>query len=94
MQRPNLTVLTHAEAIACCSTARRPTRVEYVRNGETVRAEAQREVLLSGGSFNSPQLLMLSGIGPAITSERWASSRSPRSRSATTCKIISRVLLL
>jgi choline dehydrogenase-like flavoprotein len=41
------------------------TGVEYVRRGTVVRAEADREVILSGGTFNSPQLLMLSGVGPA-----------------------------
>jgi len=39
--------------------------VEFVHQGVTKRAEAAREVILCGGVFNSPQLLMLSGIGPA-----------------------------
>jgi hypothetical protein len=39
--------------------------VEYARGGVTTNATAEREVLLSGGSFNSPQLPTLSGIGPA-----------------------------
>ena len=43
----------------------RATGVEYVQGGRTARAEAAREVILCGGAFNSPQLLMLSGIGPA-----------------------------
>src|SRR5665213_3406613 len=37
----------------------------WARNGATVEAHADREVILSGGAFNSPHLLMLSGIGPA-----------------------------
>jgi choline dehydrogenase len=39
--------------------------VDYVRGGQSIRAHAEREVVLSGGAYNSPQLLMLSGIGPA-----------------------------
>ena len=40
--------------------------VEFARQGSIERADATREVILSGGVFNSPQLLMLSGIGPAM----------------------------
>ena len=43
----------------------RAVAVEYARNGELHHAEARREVILCGGVINSPQLLMLSGIGPA-----------------------------
>ena len=38
--------------------------VEFVRNGKTLRVRANKEVIVSGGTINSPQLLMLSGIGP------------------------------
>jgi 4-pyridoxate dehydrogenase len=65
MQRPNLTVLTHATAQRVLLNGTRAYGVAYTRRGETATAEASREVILSGGSFNSPQLLMLSGIGPA-----------------------------
>jgi len=44
---------------------RRAIGVEARRGGETLRFGARREVILSGGAFNSPQLLQLSGIGPA-----------------------------
>jgi choline dehydrogenase-like flavoprotein len=44
----------------------RAVGVEYRRGGHTLRAHADREVILSGGVFNSPQLLMLSGIGDAL----------------------------
>jgi choline dehydrogenase-like flavoprotein len=43
----------------------RATGVDFVSQGATVHVEATREVILCGGVFNSPQLLMLSGIGPA-----------------------------
>jgi choline dehydrogenase-like flavoprotein len=65
MNRPNLTVQTHAHAHRVLLDGTRAYGVEYSHNGVTTRAEASREVLLSGGSFNTPQLLMLSGIGPA-----------------------------
>src|SRR6266404_669061 len=41
------------------------TGVEFIENGQLTKAHASREVILAGGAFNSPQLLMLSGIGPA-----------------------------
>ena len=45
--------------------ANKAVGVEYLHRGKLKKATARREVLLSGGVFNSPQLLMLSGIGPA-----------------------------
>ncbi|HYW02892.1 MAG TPA: choline dehydrogenase [Gammaproteobacteria bacterium] len=65
MDRSNLTVLTDALASRVLFDGRRATGVEYRHKGQTVRAEAAREVLLAGGAVNSPQLLMLSGVGPA-----------------------------
>jgi 4-pyridoxate dehydrogenase len=65
MKRPNLTVLTHATASHVLLDGTRAYGVEYAHEGKIVRTEATREVLLSGGSINTPQLLMLSGIGPA-----------------------------
>ena len=64
-RRPNLTVLTQAHATRVLLKGTRAVGIEYVRRGSTVRAHGDREVILSGGAFNSPQLLMLSGIGPA-----------------------------
>lgn len=65
LDRPNLTVLTGAEANRVLFEGRRAVGVEYIRDGEIQIAKAVREVILSGGAYNSPQLLMLSGVGPA-----------------------------
>ena len=63
--RHNLTVETGAHATRLTMQGTRATGVEYVKNsGDLKRAEA-REVIVASGTFNSPQLLMLSGIGPA-----------------------------
>jgi 4-pyridoxate dehydrogenase len=64
--RKNLRVVTGAHATRVLMQGTRATGVEYVRGSrETVRVEAGREVILAGGAFNTPPLLMLSGIGPA-----------------------------
>ena len=63
--RGNLTVLTRAHATAIVLDGKRATGVRYRHKGKEVVATARREVILSGGAFNSPQLLLLSGIGPA-----------------------------
>jgi choline dehydrogenase len=63
--RPNLTVETEALATRVLMQNGRAIGVEYVRQGQSQSAHADREVILSGGAFNSPQLLLLSGIGPA-----------------------------
>src|SRR6185369_6250505 len=65
-RRPNLTVETGAHAMRVTLKGTRATGVEYVTDGgDRKSAEASREVIVSSGTFNSPQLLMLSGIGPA-----------------------------
>ena len=65
MQRPNLTVRTGALTTRVLLENGRATGVEYRAGGRVRTARATREVVLSGGAVNSPQLLMLSGIGPA-----------------------------
>jgi choline dehydrogenase len=65
LARPNLTVRTGVLVTRVLFEGRRAVGVEYVQDGRVQRALANREVLLSGGAINSPQLLMLSGIGPA-----------------------------
>ncbi len=65
MGRANLTVETHAYATRVLLNGTRATGVEYEQGGEIKTAHAGTEVILSGGAFNSPHLLMLSGIGPS-----------------------------
>jgi 4-pyridoxate dehydrogenase len=63
--RRNLTVRTGAEARRILFEGTRATGVEYRHRGGIVAARAAREVILAAGTFNTPHLLMLSGIGPA-----------------------------
>ena len=63
--RTNLHVMTDAEATRIVFEGKRATGVRYARNEIVEQVSARREVVLCGGTINSPQLLMLSGIGPA-----------------------------
>jgi 4-pyridoxate dehydrogenase len=63
--RKNLTVAVNAHTTRVILEGTRAKGIEYVQGGATIRAEAAREVILAAGTFNTPQLLMLSGIGPA-----------------------------
>jgi choline dehydrogenase len=65
MKRPNLTVHTEAQATRVLFDGKRAVGVSYLRGGAPVEERARREVILCGGAINSPQLLLLSGIGPA-----------------------------
>ncbi|MUM15469.1 glucose-methanol-choline oxidoreductase [Mycobacterium sp. CBMA271] len=65
LRRRNLNVVTDAQARRVLFDGTRAVGVEYVRDGITHTVHARREVILSGGAINSPQLLMLSGIGDA-----------------------------
>ncbi|CAN5432119.1 GMC family oxidoreductase N-terminal domain-containing protein [soil metagenome] len=62
--RPNLTVRTLAFVEKVVFAGTRAIGVAYTRGGEQHTVHANAEVILSGGSINSPQLLMLSGVGP------------------------------
>ncbi|MGP3920852.1 GMC family oxidoreductase [Nonomuraea sp. 10N515B] len=62
---PALTVITGAVVSRLVLDAGRCTAVEYIIQGRTERAHAHNEVILSGGAMGSPQVLLLSGIGPA-----------------------------
>jgi choline dehydrogenase len=68
--RPNLTVLTHAYATQILFSGSRAVGIEYLRFGKVEQAEAACEVIVAAGALRSPQLLMLSGIGPKATLER------------------------
>ena len=63
--RTNLSVITRAHATRILFSGKRATGVEFLHGGQQRAVNARCEVILSGGSFNSPQLLQLSGLGPA-----------------------------
>ncbi|XP_050296427.1 4-pyridoxate dehydrogenase-like [Anthonomus grandis grandis] len=63
--RKNLKVSTNSYVTKILIADKTAYGVEYVKNGKTCIALAKKEVLLAAGSINSPQILMLSGIGPA-----------------------------
>jgi choline dehydrogenase len=65
MKRPNVRVETGALATRILFEGTRAVGIEYEQNGQTKTARAGREIILSAGSINSPQLLQLSGVGPA-----------------------------
>src|SRR3954470_20325034 len=65
MERNNLTVETNLQVQRVLIDGGRAVGVAAQRLGEPFEALAEREVILSAGAYNSPQLLMLSGIGPA-----------------------------
>src|ERR1700722_8577105 len=63
-ERPNLEVITRAMALRILFEGDRAVGVEIARDGNVAEGRAEREVLLTAGSYQSPVLLMLSGIGP------------------------------
>ena len=64
LKRANLDMRLHAQVSRVITEAGRAIGVTYRRNGTDHTVHARREVILAGGAINSPQLLMLSGIGP------------------------------
>ncbi len=64
-RRPNLAIVSNALASRIIFDGRRAVAVEYQHGGRTCRARANGELIVAGGAFNSPQLLQLSGLGPA-----------------------------
>lgn len=65
LARPNLTVVSSATVLGLVLEGSRAVGVRYQRSGRVEVARAEREVILSAGAIGSPQLLQLSGIGPA-----------------------------
>ena len=65
IERPNLEVMPYMHVAGLLMEGTRAVGVEAIRLGERQEFRAEREVILCGGAYNSPQLLMLSGIGPA-----------------------------
>ena len=68
--RKNLTIWTHSFAERILFEGRRAVGVKLSRDGALSEVRARREVVLAGGAINSPQLLMLSGIGPGAELQR------------------------
>jgi choline dehydrogenase len=65
LSRPNLTVETQALATKILFEGTRAVGVAYLKDGTQQEARVKKEVILSGGAINSPQVLLLSGVGPA-----------------------------
>lgn len=65
LNRPNLQVLTDAHTIRVVFEDKRAVGVDYLQAGLRKTVRASREVILSAGAFGSPQILMLSGVGPS-----------------------------
>ncbi|WJG08188.1 choline dehydrogenase [Aliiglaciecola sp. LCG003] len=64
LQRSNLAILTHAQVERVITNNGQATGIALRLDGKAVQLDASKEVILSAGAINSPQLLMLSGIGP------------------------------
>jgi choline dehydrogenase len=71
LERPNLTVESLAHVTRVLFEGSRAVGIEYVQKKQTVNARASREVILSGGTVNTPQVLMLSGVGDAEVLNRF-----------------------
>lgn len=71
LSRANLTVLTHAVSARILLEGKRAVGIAYFQNNALKEVRARREVVLASGAFGSPQLLMLSGIGPGSHLQRF-----------------------
>ncbi|MCX5515375.1 choline dehydrogenase [Kaistia algarum] len=64
-RRPNLTILSHAQVVELAFEGTRVAGVVFERDGVRQKAAARRQVVLAAGAIGTPQILMLSGLGPA-----------------------------
>jgi choline dehydrogenase len=72
LERKNLTIESNAQVALILFEGKRAVGVEYVQKKQSQKARAAREVILCGGAVNTPQVLMLSGVGDAETLTRFA----------------------
>ncbi|HUJ02908.1 MAG TPA: choline dehydrogenase [Rhizomicrobium sp.] len=71
LERPNLSIESHALVSRVMFEGKRAVGVEFVQKKQTKQARAKHEVILSGGAVNTPQTLLLSGIGDGDTLKRF-----------------------
>ncbi len=67
LDRPNLEVITHATASRILFEGKKAVGIEFIQGEQKREIRANREIILSGGAFATPQLLLLSGVGPSDT---------------------------
>ncbi len=72
LKRANLTIESHAHVTRILFEGKRAIGIEYIQNKQKKQARAAREVILSGGAVNTPQTLLLSGIGSGDLLRRFA----------------------
>ena len=84
--RGNVDILTDARVYRILFEGTRAVGVELMRHGRLEQVRAEREVIVSAGTYHSPQLLMLSGVGPSERWRRWGWSPSTSCPSARTCR--------
>jgi len=71
LDRPNLKIESNALVSRVLFDGKRAIGVEFVQKKQAIQVRAEREIILSGGAVNSPQTLLLSGIGPADTLKKF-----------------------
>ena len=88
-RRDNLTVETHAQVLRILFDGTRAIGVEVRQRGEVRTLRARREVVLAAGALQTPQLLMLSGVGPGRElQQQGIAAHADLPASAATCRII------